>query len=171
MIPTAEPPDGDRLGAADYHGAVARSALDAATKEQRGDPGGVFAALRVRWLVVLLATLLGAMAGVTLAVVTPKTYVATATVLLRWIGPDADTAQYSNMQYVNSRTQTYAALAERQSVLQDAIDEGGLNLTVGELRGRIEALSPRDSQLVQISASSRDRAVAVSRWPMRWRRP
>jgi len=116
--------------------------------------GGVLAALRVRWLIVVLATILGAIGGTTVALTTPKTYVATATVLLRWIGPDSDLAEPTNMRYVTSRTHTYSLLFERAAVLQDAIDRSGLDLTVGELRNRVDAESPPDSQVIRIQASS-----------------
>jgi len=118
--------------------------------------GGVLAALRVRWLIVVVAIVLGALGGAAVAVTTPKTYVATATVLLRWVGPDSGLAEPTNMRYVTSRTHTYSLLFERPAVLQDAIDRSGLDLTVGELRNRVDAEAPPDSQVIRIQASSRD---------------
>ncbi|MFT3832717.1 MAG: Wzz/FepE/Etk N-terminal domain-containing protein [Micropruina sp.] len=118
--------------------------------------GGLLAAIRVRWLTVVLATVLAGLAGVAVASIVPKTYVATATVLLRWIGPEAGTAQVRNVQYVASRTSTYVLLAGRPAVLQRAIEQNDLTMSVGDLKRRIEASSPRDSQLILVNASSRD---------------
>lgn len=112
--------------------------------------GGVLAALRARWLVVLLAVVLGGGLGVGAALVAPKAYVATATVLLRWTGPGAGVAEPSNVRYVTSRTSTYALLTEQAVVLEDAIRRSGLDLTVGEARNRVESEAPSGSQIIKI---------------------
>lgn len=112
--------------------------------------GGVLAALRLRWLVVLLAAVMGVAGGVALAVATPRAYVATATVMLRWVGSDSGVAQYDNLRYVTSRTQTYSALSDRPIVLEAAIKNAGLDFTVAELGSRVDAETPRGSQLIRI---------------------
>ena len=116
--------------------------------------GGVLAALRMRWLVVVLAVLLGAAGALTLAVMTPKSYVATATVMLRWVGADNGIAEPANMRYLTSRAQTYALLTERTAVLEDAIERSGLDLTPSALRSRIDTEAPAGSQVINVSAWS-----------------
>ncbi|MFT3970687.1 MAG: O-antigen ligase family protein [Micropruina sp.] len=98
--------------------------------------------------------MLGATGAATLAVVTPRSYAATATVLLSWVGPEADVAEPSSVRYVTSRAQTYALLAERPAVLEDAIKRSGLDLTPSKLRSRIETYAPTGAQIIRITAWS-----------------
>lgn len=116
--------------------------------------GGVLAAVRVRWLVVLLATMVGALGATTMALTAPKTYVATSTVLLRWVGPQSGEAEPSSMRYISSRAQTYALLSERPAVLEHAAELSGLNISVAELRASLEAEAPSGAQLIRIAAWS-----------------
>lgn len=118
--------------------------------------GGVLAALRLRWLVLLLACGLGVAGGVAVVVATPKSYAATATVMLRWVGAQSGVAEYNNLRYVISRTQTYAALSDRPIVLEAAIRNAGLGLSVAELGSRVEANTPRGSQLIRVTGWSDD---------------
>lgn len=123
--------------------------------------GGVLAALRVRWLVVVLALVMGVAGATALAVTSPKSYVATSTVLLRWIGADAGTAEPANMRYVTSRAETYALLIDRPAVLEDAVARSGLDITAAELRGRLTTEVPTGSQAIRITArAGRPQAAA-----------
>ncbi len=116
--------------------------------------GRVVDAVRGRWLLVLLLALLGIVTGAGMALATPASYVSTATVLLRWVGPDADQAITDNIRYLSTRAPTYSLLVERASVLSEAIEKSGVESTVAELAKTTESAVPLNSQTIQIRSRS-----------------
>ncbi|MDO5735953.1 MAG: hypothetical protein Q4P15_05715 [Propionibacteriaceae bacterium] len=86
---------------------------------------------------------------------TPSSYVSTATVLLRWVGPNADQATTVNIRYLSARAPTYSLLIERTSVLSEALAQSGMSLTVAELAKDTESSVPLNSQTIQIRSRSR----------------
>lgn len=124
--------------------------------------GGVLAALRLRWLAVLIIVAAAVAAGAGIALTTPKSYVATATVVLRWVGAGGEVAEPSNTRYLTSRTQTYAMLAEQPAVLQDAIGRAGVDMTVNDLRARIQADAPLGAQLIRVRGWGGDPTKAAA---------
>lgn len=126
--------------------------------------GSVVEAVRGRWFLVLLLALSGIMAGAGLALATPASYVSTSTVLLRWVGPNADQAITVNVRYLSARAPTYSLLIERSSVLSEAIEKSGVEMSVAELGKSTESSVPLNSQTIQIRSRSRvpDDAVRLA---------
>lgn len=118
-------------------------------------------AVRRRQLLVLLLVLLGIVTGAGLSLTAPVSYVSTATVLLRWVGPDAEQAITVNIRYLSARATTYSLLIERTSVLREAIAESGVDLTVAELASATESSVPLNAQTIQIQSRSHVPATAM----------
>ena len=114
----------------------------------------VLHAIRTRWIWLVLAVVIGAASAVGLALATPKTYVATATIALRWIGPDPGVAELANVRYLSREAQTVALLVDRPDVLERA--DSHLDAAIGSaaIAGRVEATVPVDAQLVRVAASA-----------------
>lgn len=114
-----------------------------------------------KWVTVVGCALLGVLVAGGVALATPKSYVATSTLLVRWIGDAADTAEYRHAQYAANRATTYALLAERPSVLDRTLDGLKLDITAAELRARVSVVSPGDSSQILVSAISSDSEEAA----------
>ncbi|MGO1384597.1 MAG: O-antigen ligase family protein [Arachnia sp.] len=114
----------------------------------------VFEALHRRWLLVIAIVLAAVMSGAGTAIVTPSSYVSSATILLRWIGPGAEHALSENSRYMTRRAQTYALLVERPSVLNQSIKASNLDLEARAFANRVEAEAPLDSQTIIVRVRS-----------------
>lgn len=120
--------------------------------------GDLLRAMRTHWFRVVIATLLGAVVAGVVAVAMPNTYVATATIALRWIGPDPGVAELTNARYLTREAQTVALLIERPDILDRAaarLDDPR------SLAGRVAATVPLDTQLVRVSGSAASPGVAA----------
>lgn len=119
----------------------------------------LFQAVRLRWPVLVGAMLLGVALAAGALALTPKTYVATATVALRWVGPQPGIAELNNARYLTREAQTVALLVERPDVLRSAATILG---DPGEpLPGRVEASVPLDTQVVRVRALAAGPASAA----------
>ncbi|NHB84221.1 hypothetical protein G7085_05170 [Tessaracoccus sp. HDW20] len=110
--------------------------------------------MRRHWPVLVGAVLLGVLVAGVVVVATPKTYTATATVALRWIGRQPGVAELANARYLTREAETVALLVERADVLQTTADLLDEPRSPSWLEGRIEATVPLDTQLVRISGSA-----------------
>ena len=120
--------------------------------------GDLLRAMRTHWFRVVIATLLGAVVAGVVAVAMPNTYVATATIALRWIGPDPGVAELTNARYLTREAQTVALLIERPDILDRAaarLDDPR------SLAGGVDATVPLDTQLVRVSGSAASPGVAA----------
>ena len=111
-------------------------------------------AVRAHWLVVVVATLSGGVIGAGVAIVTPKTYVATSALVVRWTDNDEGTATYTHAQYATNVAKTYVVLIAQAVVLQRTIDALDLPMSPSQLRARLSVDHPIDSQLILVSATS-----------------
>ncbi|AQP46316.1 hypothetical protein BW730_00750 [Tessaracoccus aquimaris] len=114
----------------------------------------LFLALRLRWYVLAGAALLGVLAAGAILLVTPNTYIATATVALRWVGPQPGVAEVNNARYLTREAQTVALLVERRDVLASTSEFVGGGETAESLAGRVTAAVPIDTQLVRIRGAA-----------------
>ena len=114
----------------------------------------VLRAVCVRWVRVAIAVVLGVGAAGLVAMTVPKTYVATATIALRWIGPNPGVAELANARYLTREAQTVALLAGRLDVLEMAAALLDDPVDGGALVGRVEATVPLDSQLVRVAGAA-----------------
>lgn len=106
------------------------------------------------WLVVVVAVLLGAVAGYGGSRLIPPTYAATATQLVKGIpGTDA-TANYQAAQYAISRARTYPVLIDSQPVLEGVRTDFNGQFDIPELQEHLAASNPIDTPLVQVTAEA-----------------
>lgn len=114
----------------------------------------VLRAVSKRWLLAVVITVVGIVTGAGTALSAPASYVSSSTILLRWVGPNAEYAISENVRYMRERAPTYSSLVHRRSVLARAIDETGLDMTVEDLDSHVEAKAPVDSQTIRVRVSS-----------------
>ncbi|GAB2691632.1 polysaccharide biosynthesis tyrosine autokinase [Thalassiella azotivora] len=120
------------------------------------------AVLRRRWVVVvatLLVCLLGAL-GVTLT--SEPVYRAQATTFVTMGSSDESGTLLQGSQFALQRVKSYTDVVHSPDVLEPVIRELGLDASVGELRGRVQAINPADTVLIDISATSDDPAEAAA---------
>lgn len=105
----------------------------------------------------MLLVFLGVASGLVVAMVTPPSYVSTATIFLRWVGPNADTASTANMRFLSDRAPTYALFVARASVIDRAAASSGVQQGFAELASHVEAeVSPVNSQTISVKVHSSD---------------
>ncbi|MDQ6795899.1 MAG: polysaccharide biosynthesis tyrosine autokinase [Chloroflexota bacterium] len=119
--------------------------------------------LRHRIGFILAGTLLAAAAAFIVSAALPKTYQASASLI---VGQTASVATPDQNAPATSQrlSQTYADLATTGPVLQKVIDKLQLGTGVEELRGRISVVAPQGSAVLRIIASdgSASRAAAIA---------
>ncbi|MCB0911277.1 MAG: hypothetical protein KDB60_06655 [Propionibacteriaceae bacterium] len=106
------------------------------------------------WLLLLLSIMLGAGAGVLLAMNVPPTYTATATQLVKGIPGTGIAANYEAAQFAVSRARSYPSFIYSQEVLDGVARDMGTD-DITSIREAISATNPTDTPLVQITATGR----------------
>nr|WP_276508487.1 Wzz/FepE/Etk N-terminal domain-containing protein [Modestobacter muralis] len=119
--------------------------------------------LRRGWWVVLLGTVLGAMAAFVLASTTPATYYSTATVYVTVAGDGTPSDLASGGSFATQRVATYASLASTTVVLDRAAAALGGTDDADALRETVTSSARTETALVDITASANDAAVAAAR--------
>jgi len=109
------------------------------------------AALRRHWRIWVALTLAGTLAGVGAALLTPKTYAATAQVFVS-VSPSIP----NSAQFVNQRVKTYPDVAVSAAVLEPVIDQLDLDESPTELQARVSAAVPVDTSQVDVTVTGRD---------------
>lgn len=123
---------------------------------------GMLRALRRRWAYVLGGVSLGVLAAAAVVASSTPTYTGTAQVFISTPAPDAtasDLAQGS--QFSQQRVTTYARLANTPLVLQPVLDRLDLDMSVGDLAGKVSAAAPVNTSLVSVTAEDGDRETAA----------
>lgn len=123
-----------------------------------------YAAIGLKWWwLMLIGLLLGAGVGFVITKQQPPTYQATTTLI---VGPSIQAANLNTTDIRDSAelAWTYAAMAKRQPVLQNVIDQLGLNRDWEALVGQIGVEPVLDTQLLEITAKSTspDEARAIA---------
>ncbi len=118
------------------------------------------AVLRKRWLSILVvAGVVTGLALVASAVATPQyTAASQVYVSVNTGGTTADLLQGSS--YTQRQVHSYTDLATTPRVLQPVIDDLGLDLTPDDLARALQASSPLDTSLIDITVTHPDPAVA-----------
>ncbi|MGC3953810.1 MAG: hypothetical protein QM804_06090 [Propionicimonas sp.] len=124
----------------------------------------LFGAIRAHWVMVITCSVLGAVAGLAIAVALPKSYVATGHLLVRWIGSTSSVADYTQAKYAADRAKTYAVLVEQPEVLNATIDELGLDLSAAGLRNIARTENPTGSAeiLVKVTYTDPEQAARIA---------
>lgn len=123
------------------------------------------AAVRIllrRWLPIALVTLLVGAATYAVSSTRTPTYTATTTeyFTVNVGGTAAELAQSSN--YISNQMASFGELAVSPAVLNPVIDQLQLSMTVKELGRALEVTTPRNTVILQISASDSNPARAAA---------
>jgi len=96
-------------------------------------------------------TLAGLLVALTVVLVTPATYEATAQVFVASTGEGT-----SGSQFVNQRVMSYPDVADSRAVLGPVIEELGLQESFAALRARVSASNPADTSQIDIAVTGAD---------------
>lgn len=117
--------------------------------------------LRRRWRIWVSVTLLALVAATLVNVLAPRSYTATATSFVTVAGVEStESSIYQGSQFTVQRVKSYATLVRSRIVLDPVVEELDLELTVPDLRMKVEATSPLDTALVQVSVVDPDPVLA-----------
>lgn len=119
-------------------------------------------AIRERWLMILVVTVMGAgLAGAITERITP-TYTGEATLFLSVDSPTG--SLYERSQFALQRIKSYPGVVESPDVLMPVLDELKLGLSLAELRSRVTATNPTEtaSLVVKAEDSTPERAAAIA---------
>lgn len=118
------------------------------------DLGQYLAALRKRWLLMLVLTVAGAVGAFGVARSTPPSYEATAKVFVSLSSAETPGELVQGSTYIKNVVESYAALASLPVVLDPIIKDLGLSTSSRELSGAISAESPLNTNIIDIRAAS-----------------
>ncbi|UJP08900.1 Wzz/FepE/Etk N-terminal domain-containing protein [Microbacterium sp. KUDC0406] len=109
--------------------------------------------LRAHWIVVVVATVLGAAIGFGWSMLQPKVYTADATgiVSVRSADDSAGSAMIGN-QLAQSRVKSYLNLGTWRSVAEHAAEELGLDDSPESLVARVTVTNPLDTVALKVTA-------------------
>lgn len=117
--------------------------------------------LRGGWVLMLVATAVGALIGWGLSAVQPRDYTATTDVYVS-ISDGADpNSLYQMGEYMRSQMVTYAALAQKPIVLNPVAEQMGGDMTADRLSEMVTVNVPSESYLMEIVVSSADARVSA----------
>ncbi|MDN4641606.1 polysaccharide biosynthesis tyrosine autokinase [Agreia sp. PsM10] len=114
---------------------------------------GYLRVLRVHWMAIVAATLLGCIVAFGWTLVQPKVYTADATGFIYTGASDELAVASLGNTYAISRAKSYLDIAKSRAVAVYAIDKLGLKGTPESLVGRIDVTNPLDTPTLKISAS------------------
>ncbi|WP_051683828.1 YveK family protein [Blastococcus sp. URHD0036] len=115
------------------------------------------AALRRHWAIWVGATLVGALAGLLVFAVTPKTYEASSTVFVS-VSPSIP----NSASFVQQRVKSYPEIVTSEAVLAPVMDELDLDVSLAELRTRVSATNPADTTQLHVTVSGTDPVEAAA---------
>lgn len=126
-------------------------------EEMEIDLAEVFSVLLRKWWLILLSLILGAglALGYTKVLVTPK-YEASSMIYI--LGKS--TGDSINVQLSKQLTLDFITLAKSRPVIEDAINELGLDMTYEEVSDMIEVENPTDTSILKATAVSTDPKLA-----------
>lgn len=117
----------------------------------------VRSALRRHRLLLLVATMLGTAAGVVLALLTPPMYTGTSLVIF----DSPSVPMLSGAGQLALDVGTHAEIARSDAVLELAIDNIDADVTVDQLRDRVQTTTPTNS-LLRIDVSDPEASAAIA---------
>lgn len=115
----------------------------------------IFYAFKKRALIIVAALLAGALlAGVYTKVLITPLYSATSTMLV--LPQESAQTSLSDLQLGNQLTKDYSMLITSRSVLQEVIDNLGLDMTYGSLESMVSINNPSETRILEITVSNPD---------------
>ena len=119
----------------------------------------LFQAVRRRFLIVLLCGLVAANIG---ALVTrfliPSKYTSTSKMLV--LSKETTISSLADLQIGSQLTNDYTILIQSRPVLQEVVDNLGLDISYKTLRSRLSVTNPNSSRILEISIVDRDPQMA-----------
>ena len=116
-------------------------------------------ALKKRALIILAALLAGALiAGVYTKLMITPLYSATSTVLV--ISKETTLTSIADLQFGSQLTKDYSMLITSRSVLEEVLDNLGLDMGYGALKGNVSIDNPSETRILQITVTNPDPQLA-----------
>jgi len=111
--------------------------------------------LRRRWLSIVMITLLTLASVSAATLMTPKAYTATTRLLFAVAG-DSLSSLAQGSSFVEKQMASYAEVATSPRVLDQVVDQLGLDTTAAELADSIEATVPVDTVIIEVAVTDPD---------------
>lgn len=113
--------------------------------------------LKQQWWIVVLAAVLGLIAGAASAMIMPKSYESQAQVFVNVANPQSVTDLQMGEQFAMARAGSYAQVATTNSVLQPVVDDLGLDVTPEELaESAVTVTNQPNTAMITITATGDD---------------
>ena len=125
------------------------------------EPNEYLSALRKRWLAIIIVGLLGAGAGIALAVTATPTYKATSKVFVALTRGDTVTELVQGSTYTQNLVESYAQLATMPVVLDPVVAKLALHSSSSNLAKSVSADTPLNTVIIQITAVDKSPAGAA----------
>jgi capsular exopolysaccharide synthesis family protein len=121
-------------------------------------------AVRRRWRWVAAATVLGMLSALVWSLMTPPTYRSTSSVFFSLKYGDSASELVQGSTYTQNQVASFTRLVSTPAVLAPAITVLGLDTTPAELARRVEARSPIDTVIIEVSVTdgSAGRSAAIA---------
>lgn len=123
-----------------------------------------FTALRRRWPILMVTTILLTSFGLALGLASPREYAARTELFVRAQSGGSAQELVNANAYVQSRVQSYVRLVRSDVVLSQVVDELSWDTTVGALSNQVSAEAPADTVLLNVTAvdSDPERAAEIA---------
>lgn len=116
-------------------------------------------ALKKRAFIILAALIAGALiAGVYTKLLITPLYSATSTVLV--ISKETTLTSIADLQFGSQLTKDYSMLITSRSVLEEVLDNLGLDMGYGALKGSVSINNPAETRILQITVTNPDPQLA-----------
>lgn len=115
------------------------------------------AALRRHWMTWVGVTLVGALTGLLVFTVTPKTYAASSTVFTS-VSPSIP----NSASFVQQRVKSYPDIVTSEAVLAPVREELDLDVPLASLRARVTATNPADTTQLHVTVTGPEAAEAAA---------
>jgi len=116
---------------------------------------------RTHWAILLIASVIGIVAGMGMSLAKPHTYKATAQILVTTGNePSAEAARWA-IEFAQAQIPSYALLVKSQENATRAVDAIGSSENPARLAGRISTSFVKDSVVLNVSVTDRDPEHAV----------
>ena len=120
---------------------------------------GILYVLKKKALIIQAAMLAGALiAGVYTKLMITPLYSATSTVLV--ISKETTLTSIADLQFGSQLTKDYSMLITSRSVLEEVLDNLGLDMGYGALKGNVSINNPDETRILQITVTNPDPQLA-----------
>lgn len=125
---------------------------------------GLWRSVRIHWVIFVVATILGVLAGLGMTALSTPSYTAQADVLVAVSTPEDASQDAPGVAYAQDQAQNFAAVATRGLVLRSVIGELGLDTSMASLRDHIRTSVRLNTSIISISVTDDEpeRAAAIA---------